>query len=424
MDWTERVSNAPEAKSRLATSFGIDEPDAKAASEPKKHGIAFKRVAAVALVSAAAIGGFAYAKSRNPVDLSGKALGAAEYIARGFHAIPAPKPSSGNPGLDFLRELPSMHRLMNVVGMVSGFASVQYLSNIIFGCKINGSKCEEIPREKVPAPLRFLHGIVPYNPFSDAPRDQWLKVTHQMLPAVGGAIGAVKGSEIFFNNINTRGRDFKKWMKQSSLNPIEADSAARFVQGQSYAILAGIAACFSAASAIGPWYGVTLNKAFNDRNGGQVAWTPILRKLSGNTSRFGHGPEKGVAEVLKSMEMTMRDGNYERFARDLVETGISPLVKHTPQEQQEIITRFRDMFEGNALQVTSQKEVGQLREYMRKQVLQEIAGTPIQDLKIGDYGTSTDFIKIMPGVADKIKEIISRIDHPPLVPRPPSHSRA
>lgn len=423
MLWADRVNHKADVSSSVANSVGngADAAPVDNGHEAAKHaptGGAFKKVAAVALVATATIAGHAYAKSKSPVDISGKALNAAEYLARGFHAIPKP---DANP----IKEMPSMHRLMNVVGMVGGFASTQYLSNIMFGCKINGSKCEEIPKEKVPKPLQFLHGIIEYNPFSDAPRDQWLKVVHQMLPAVGGALGAVKGSDIFFNDFNKRGRDYKKWMKQPTLNPIEAHSAAQYAQGEAASVLAGATAIWSGASGLGPLYGFCLNESFRRRNGAQVAFSKSLRCLTGNASKLGFGPEKGLAETLKGMEMVMRDGDAEGFAKQLVENGIAPLVKLTPEREQEIVKRLRDTFDGNARQVTNKDEIPKLAEYMRKQVMQVIAETDKRELDIGDGKRDkiAGVLNRFPGLKNIINDIRERTEQPPLVPPPPSRGR-
>lgn len=326
------------------------------------------------------------------------ALGLAERVAQGFHAIPKPA-KDPNVFKALTKEMPSMHRLLNVLGMVGGFASTQYLSNIIFGCKINGSKYEEIKKEDVPKPLQFLCGIVPYNPFSDAPRDQWLKVLHQMLPAMGGAVGAVKGSEVFFTAINGREKDYNKWAQQDSLHPLVADATASFAQGKQWRKLAGATAWVSSATGLTVLYGVALNAAFMLCNGAKISSFKLLRTLTNNPSTQGAAPEKALSAVLEGTERTLRSGDAHGLASTLVESTIEPLKQMTEHEKEALVGKLRSVFEQNATQGATAEELAKL---MKHEINETLAKTELGAVRLGDNGLLSSVVERFPGMADQL----------------------
>lgn len=342
-------------------------------------------------------------------------LKTAEKLAQGFHAIPnPPKPDatkSVNHGIEFLRRLPSMHRLCNVVGMVSAYATTQYLANIIFACKINGSKCEEIPKESVPAPLRFMHGIVKYNPFSDEPRDQWLKVVHQMLPAVGGAIGAVKGSDAFFTHLNGREHKYNAWKAKDTLTPVEAEAAISYAQGKRLSMLTALTAIWASASGLTPLYGVFLNSNFMTRSGGKVATSKTLRTLTGNPSEFGLGPERGIPALLKGVENVLNGGNLDDFAKHLVEAGIEPLKKFKPGEKEALVNELKEAFTYNErafddLKHPTKVEVERLRRQLGQKVNEMTMRTELGELSLDNpNGVIGAVANMWPGTKEEIKHL-------------------
>lgn len=343
------------------------------------------------------------------------ALKTAEKVAQGFHAIPnPPKPDPAKPvnhGTEFLRKLPSMHRLCNVLGMVTAYATTQYLANIIFACKINGSKCEEIPEESVPAPLRFLHGIVKYNPFSDEPRDQWLKVVHQMLPAVGGAIGAVKGSDAFFTHLNGREHKYNDWKKSEHLTPVQAEAAISYAQGKRLSVLTALTAIWASASGLTPLYGVFLNSNFMTRSGGKIATSKMLRTLTGNPSEFGLGPERGIPALLKNVENVLNGGSLDEFARQLVESGVEPIKKFKPGEKQALVKEIKDTFAfyehafDNPGKPTKQ-EIDALRTQLGAKVNEMTMRTELKELTLDNpNGVIGAVANLWPGTKEEIRHI-------------------
>ncbi|HEU5047722.1 MAG TPA: hypothetical protein VFT64_07755 [Rickettsiales bacterium] len=179
-------------------------------------------------------------------------------VSSGFHAIPA---ENSNP----LKTLPAMHRLFNVLGMVAGFNGVKYIGDIMYGHRINGGHHEEILKENVPSILRPLHGIIKSNPHSDEKRDKELTIVHKMLPAVGGATGAIMGSAYFFeqNGTNQKFKDLVKKSASKGLTAAEQAAVDSYAKGKTWRLAAGLTAWPSSASGLtGLLYGTSLNTAF------------------------------------------------------------------------------------------------------------------------------------------------------------------
>lgn len=199
--------------------------------------------------------------------------------AGGFHAVPADNP---NP----LKAQPALHRFFNVIGMMSGFVGVKYVADIMYGHRINGSKHEIIAKDAVPFVLRPLHGIIKANPHSDAKRDKELTIVHKMLPAVGGAVGAIAGSTYFFSQNGTSQRIkgmIEKLAKDEGLSDVEKAvmnaSIKTYRQGKLWRVAAGATAWPSSVSGLtGLLYGTSLNTAFWLGNNSKKAPTPAPTK--------------------------------------------------------------------------------------------------------------------------------------------------
>ena len=199
-----------------------------------------------------------------------------ENISGGFHAV---------------QPIPSSHRLFNILGMVIGFSATKYIADIMFGCKVNGGNYEKINKEDVPFLLKPLHNSLEYNPFSDKPKDQWRKVAHQMMPAVGGAVGAIGGSGFYFNNRGITNQ-VNQLREKSNLSESEKAAIESFDKGKKFRLGAGATAWLSAASGLTWFYGFFLNKAFLLCN---IKRPTIAQKISTTTN--GNVVTKTITET-------------------------------------------------------------------------------------------------------------------------------
>lgn len=347
MSWTDRFSDSTSTPSSGASS---DAPDNTRAQKREANNAVFSTVGKVVLAGTVATVGFVVAKEHNPFGIKEKTLHGMEYLAKGFHAIP---PHHEDP----TKTLPSMHRLLNVSGMVGGFASMQYIANIAFGCKITGGGCKEIKREDVPKPLRFLHGVASYNIYADDPNDKWHEVVQQMLPAAAGAYGAIKGSELFFKR-NGREKYYKELKGKSRLTPQEADTLAQYEQGLIFRYASGLTGTLSAAGGSFA-FGETLNPAFLFDNNGkafagasEIFGTNIFRHVTNTTGDLGVATQKAQTEMRKEAQILLKDiaANpakeqelLEAYSQRAISNVIAPMINLKPEEKQALVAELHGL---------------------------------------------------------------------------------
>lgn len=186
---------------------------------------------------------------------------------------------------------PAMHRASAAGGMYMGWKAFDKGRDIVFG---NDQTAEGVfvdtKREDVPAPLRFLHHSIDWNPHSDAPSDQWKKVLYQTMPAMGAALGTVIGSMSIFH-FNNRASAFTKAKDPKTLLSImKADSAAQYSQAGVPLFITSLFGGGSAASMLIYPYGIGLNSNFFIRSGNAINL--------GNRSGGNLGPAKALAERI------------------------------------------------------------------------------------------------------------------------------
>lgn len=210
---------------------------------------------------------------------------AGKFIANGGHAQQA---------------IPAQHRLFNAGLMFVGWKAGDVLRDICFGVnQVTEGEYVPIKREDVPAPLRFLHKSVDWDPHSEAPSDQWKKILHQMMPAAGAAVGAVAGSMFAFE-LNGRAQAFTDTKKLGKLGLMDAEMAAQYSQSAPLRALAGAFGTFSAASGLTFLYGLFLNASFAAANGAKI--------FTGKIAHGNMGPAKALENVLGSVK------NYAKHA--------------------------------------------------------------------------------------------------------------
>ena len=251
------------------------------------------------------------------------AKGAGEYagkfLANGGHAQQA---------------IPAQHRLLNAGIMALGWMTGDQLRDIVFGYdQVTEGEYKPIRREDVPAPLRFLHKAIDWDPYSEAPADQWKKVAHQLMPAVGAGIGAVAGSMFAFE-MNGRAQEFAKHNNAKALNIMDAEMASHYSQAAPLRVLTAGFGTFSSASGLTFLYGLFLNMSFAAANGARI--------FSGALSKGNLGPAKALESQLGTVGSYVKAALHSKgeingaWAKQFVEKVLEPLFGHkldTPELQ-------------------------------------------------------------------------------------------
>lgn len=101
---------------------------------------------------------------------------------------------------------PGFHRLLTAGGLSLGLWAGRQGMDIITAR--NASTGEETAPEQVPQLLHPLHGLMRYNPYSDAASDRWKFVADRFTPLATGALGTYYGGKVFFNKNMPNGEPF------------------------------------------------------------------------------------------------------------------------------------------------------------------------------------------------------------------------
>lgn len=199
---------------------------------------------------------------------------------------------------------PSTHRLKNALGLTVGMVGGRYIMDKAVGHTPDGMA---VQKEDVPLPFRPIHGILNYNPYSDAYSDRMMHVANMWIPAGLGAVGAYLGSYDYAFNEQPFASVAKTVVKNAKgLTLDKAEDAAMAFQSQSMRKLAGGTAMFGSSAEInmipGPWnYGTNLNLAFQGtvaRNKMRTTYFTKLQQFSNsNNHDFAFGPSSMLTRL-------------------------------------------------------------------------------------------------------------------------------
>lgn len=281
----------------------------------------------------------------NTAQKSGGILtGIMNYLEKSFHVMPSGVLEGK------LTTLPSMHRMRQMTGMTSGWLMGNYLGNIMAAQDLSHNP---IPKEEVPAPLRWLHGSLEYNAFSDEPADREKKIVHQLLGGTMGGLGAIAGSNSFFKANKTidkiNGILEKAEKENGGISILEAEAAASAEQAKFWRPFAAVLGSFSAASGMSlPWvlnFGTSINTVFNSM-GDRKAGTPLfsetpLKHFSNTTTDLPFGPAATIspmAEYVAQLDPKhFADPHAPQMAelKKYIENILVPLVPEATEAQKE-----------------------------------------------------------------------------------------
>lgn len=253
---------------------------------------------------------------------------AAKFIQNGAHAQ---------------QVIPAQHRLGAAGGMFLGWFALDKMRDIIFGVnQLTEGEYEEVKREDVPLPLRFLHKTVDWNPHSDAPADQWKKVAYQLLPAIGAGVGTVGGSMYAIERTG-RTQNFMDVVKKKPYTLLDADWLSQNVQAKPLRVLTAITGAFSAASMAPLIYGAFLNLSFATATGGRI--------FTGSFAPGNANPERAVKTLLGNLPEYVKDGKInDKWAQNIVDKGLMPFFKKDltdPKKQEEVRTAINSMLKNS-----------------------------------------------------------------------------
>jgi hypothetical protein len=217
-------------------------------------------------------------------------------LEQGFHAM--------GPG-SLQGKFMGMHRSRQMIGMTTGWIVCNYIGNVMAGQDLDH---HPIKKEDVAYSLRFLHNTMHYNAFSDDPHDRALQAVHQLMGGIGGGVGAVMGSDSFFENNGTAARLEGILAKDAkNFHLLDADFAASNAQAGLWKPFAAAMGAFSSASGLAMvmWlnFSTGINSVFNMRGNRKVGTDlftlPYLKEISNTASPHPFGPSELLPKMAK-----------------------------------------------------------------------------------------------------------------------------
>jgi len=225
--------------------------------------------------------------------------------------------------------IPNQHRLLNAGGMFIGWIALDKIRHIVFGVQQKSEgEYVEVKREDVPAPLRFLHKTIDWDPHSETPENQWRKLAYQLFPGVGAGVGAVAGSMMQFE-VAGRAHTMETLKKSKSLNLIDADSLAQYSQAMPLRILTAFFGTFSAASGLTFLYGLFLNHSFAAANGARI-FSPFRGALNVGISNPGKALDEQLSNLAAHVKVASKSGGEisDAWAKQFSGAILEPLFGH------------------------------------------------------------------------------------------------
>lgn len=257
---------------------------------------------------------------------------------------------------------PGFHRLFTAGGLTAGLWSGRSLMDVVTAH--NAAKDRDITRNETTEILRPFHGIMRYNPYSDAAADRWKFVIDRTVPVVLGAVAAYAGGKLYFHGhgfsrqpFYTAGAAARSAFKQGKISTEVTEAMLRLKQSD--ATRKWAAATFVEGSATG----MHLSGAFSPFNNGMIAvsfqqgagrnisfpFAKTFNRLMGNygaNSRYLFSAARDTATWMRTNITTFEHADawahpqaLLRRARD----GLQKFPRQSAQAEQKLADAYRDL---------------------------------------------------------------------------------
>ncbi len=271
------------------------------------------------------------------------------------------------------------HRVHCAVGLTVGSWLGDKFMDALTGVKFSGTK---VSADEVWKPLKKIYKKMAFNPHSDHMNDRWMQVLRWGIPGIIGALGAVQGSRLFFEERSDKVR------KSDFLD--EAEDKATFQQARPWTYTAALTSLlgFPSGASMLPLtnYGTHLGTRFSMASGRKVSMPVIGKIWSNNPTLFPFAPPGMIDLMIKEAV------HNKSFDPELLETYAVGVLKPwfdnvTPQQIEAFVLevhKIRDKFfkEGGVpeqFKATLEKE---LKEHLKgaglEQTLEDIGLDPLK----------------------------------------------
>lgn len=274
---------------------------------------------------------------------------------------------------------PSFHRLRNAIGLTMGLFLGRKTMDVLVGQKPDGTVVDPLD---LPAPLRPLCGVLPYDHFSDDPKDRWMKVFDRFVPAVVGGIGGCMGSASFFETNFLKPVEAKMAAPAKNFFLADAERQALYHQAKPWSLMTGTSALFGSASGFGLFpsiahYGADLGTLFVMRS--ERAAAPLGSLVNAHT-HMPFRPNKLINNLIEyaAGNPAANPAQLNEYANGILKTWFRGVKPEQIQGFVDIVKKERNQFlkEGRLPQEAAEK----VKESMKKM--------------LGDTGLEKTFIKL------------------------------
>lgn len=255
-------------------------------------------------------------------------------------------------GTAYLNVPPNLHRLRNAVGLTAGIFLGRRMMDIIVGQTPDGEKVD--PKDLAPV-LRPLHGLLPYDHFSDKPHDRWLKVMDMMVPGVMGGIGAGLGSASHYTTDFLKPVEAKMGAAAKDFTLADAERRALYDQSKPWSVMSSTSSVFGSASGFGLFpnpvnYSSTLGTTFTLRAERAMAAPWIPAKLRGNLFNAHtlepFRPTKAIGRMIDKLvsNPSLTPQNFEEVADGILKTWFRRVTPEQMQSFKDVVLKERNSF--------------------------------------------------------------------------------
>ena len=259
---------------------------------------------------------------------------------------------------------PGFHRLLTAGGLTLGLWGGRKFMDV--ATARNTTTGESITREQTPELVRPLHGIMRYNPYSDAAGERWKFVIDRVAPVAFGALAAYAGGKLYFygNTISGKplyaaGGAIRHAFDHGAHSSEVTEGMLRL--RQSDATRKWAATTFGEGSATG----MHLSGAFSPFNNGMVAvsfqqgagrniWLPFSKTLTRALGNYGGSSRylfSAMRDTAKWMETNITQFAHAdewahpeillRRARD----GLQKFPRQTAEAEQTLAHGYRQLID-------------------------------------------------------------------------------
>lgn len=270
-------------------------------------------------------------------------------------------------GMEWMAEnayiAPGFHRLLTAGGLTLGLLGGRHFMDVLTAR--DAATGEETQPKHVTEIIRPIHGVMRYNPYSDAPADRWKFVLDRALPVAIGAFGAYWGGKTFFHG-KIPGREYfspataaakEAFAKAPSMDTLDtllgvsqADATRKWAAG---VFGVGSPAGMHLPGALWPFNNGIIAVSFQQgaRRATSIPFLGPVNRFFGNFGSSSRYSQAAQAYTAKWMEANVvkfgqaADWAHEEKLINLAKDGLQKFQTRTPEQEKILAGAYRSLID-------------------------------------------------------------------------------